>query len=152
MILEEFLSAEQSQKMRILGFNENCLGYWIQDSSKKETLRFFLVSDLYDAPEVLKARIVINGDILEWSLGDTPAYAAPLINQAKKWMEDRHGVYCTAGWILKENKFQFQIKWISEEGEHGEEGLFETFTEADNASLDFLLDYCLEKSRIKQNP
>lgn len=145
MIIEEFLSAEQSHKMEILGFKSECLGYWIQDSDKNQEMRFFLVSDLYDAPATLKARVVINRDVLKWFMGDRPAYAAPLTSQAKNWMGVKYGIRAFPDWEKKGEELRFHIKWISQEGEQGVEGEFKTLSEAERVLLDWLLEFCLEK-------
>jgi hypothetical protein len=110
---KEFVSYEQAVALKELGFDEECLKYYLQENGE------WVVSDDYDGGHFV---------------------TAPLKQQVFRWFREKHDLHHVIIWDFETNNFdaglfgELVIPFLEEDT------ILTTYEEAENACIDKLIE------------
>jgi hypothetical protein len=128
---KEFVTYELALRMKQLGFDETCCGY-------------------YD--HMIKELDTISSEVCERLCKYDTHIKAPTFSQAFRWFRDNHGL---KSWVQQQeiDAFIYEIRpHVLSDYKEGEIYVYDTHEETETVCLEKLIEIVEQKNNLDQNP
>jgi hypothetical protein len=128
---KEFVTYELALRMKQLGFDETCCGY-------------------YD--HIIKELDIISSEVCERLCKHDTHIKAPTFSQAFRWFRDNHGL---KSWVQQQeiDTFIYEIRpHVLSDYKEGEIYVYDTHEETETVCLEKLIEIVEQKNNLDQNP